>query len=234
MDDHPRADDIVELGSRWFRLPDWRPSRGAGLLAVGALVIGLVAGYAAGDQHAHGGAALPKPAVTASPASVPTSKFSLAGSLALTQDIAACSVQSAYGLELGVQLTNRSTAPLTLQTVKAVLPMGGLRQVNWQWSTCGAIPSGLGQANTVLLPGMSTWLTVMFKVQLRCPGPAPVQFSVGYLTQGHSVAASLPGFADLSQVPYSGCPPPTASTFSTQIVTPINSPTRHPPAAAGR
>ena len=217
MGDQPLDEDVVELsGSRRFRLPDWRPSRGAGPVAVVALVIGLAAGYAAGDQHAHGSAAVPESTVTqsssASPRSAPASTFSFAGPPALTQDIGACSVQNGQGLELGVQLTNQSTAPLTLQTVKAVLPMGGLRQVAWQWATCGAIPDGLGQADSVLMPGQSTWLTVTFKVQLRCPGPAPVQFSVGYLTQGHSVAASLPGFADLGQVPYSGCPPPTANS----------------------
>ena len=41
---------------------------------------------------------------------------------------------------------------------------------------------------------------------MRCPAPAPVQFTVDYLAQGRSFTASLPGFADLGQVPYSGCP----------------------------
>jgi hypothetical protein len=100
-----------------------------------------------------------------------------------------------------------------------VLPLGGLNQVTWQWATCGAIPDGLGQAGIVLMPGQSTWLTATFTVQLHCPGPLPVQFSVAYLVQGHSVTASLPGFPDLSQVPYSGCPPATASLRSVQIVT---------------
>ncbi|HEX8008894.1 MAG TPA: hypothetical protein VF482_20990, partial [Trebonia sp.] len=117
----------------------------------------------------------------------------------------ACAVQIGSELQLGVQITNQSAAPLTLQTVRAVLPMGGLKQVTRQWATCGTLPHGLVQADDILQPGASAWLTVTFLVQLRCPAPIPVQFTVGYLAQGHSAIASLPGFPDLGQVPYSGC-----------------------------
>jgi len=220
MGDEPHADDLLELGGRtprllrlpgtWrSRLPGWRPSRGAAVFAAAALVIGLAAGYAVGDRHARGGAALPAPSASAS-ASAPATSFSFAGSPALTQDTGACSAQTAQGLQLGVQVSNQSAQPLTLRTPRAVLPMGGLKEVGWQWSPCGALPNGLGQADQILLPGQSTWMTVTFKVQLRCPAAYPVQFSVGYLVQGKSVAVSLPGFPDLSQVPYSGCPRPTA------------------------
>lgn len=223
MGDEPGADDVVELGGRRFLMPGWRPSRGAGVLAVAALIVGLAAGYAAGDRHARGSAALPKPAGTASPsashASVPAAAFSLADSLALTQDTGACSAQTGRELQLGVQITNRSAAPLTLQTARAVLPMGGLTQVTQQWAPCGALPDGLIQAHYILQPGASTWLTVTFKVQLRCPAPVPVQFTVGYLAQGHPAAASLPGFPDLGQVPYSGCPADTAGTWHAQVIT---------------
>jgi hypothetical protein len=126
-------------------------------------------------------------------------------------------VQTGRELQLGVQVTNQSPVSITLQTAKAVLPLGGLKQVTWQWATCGAIPTGLAQEYDVLLPGQSTWLSATFQVELRCPGPFPVQFTVGYRAQGHSQTASLPGFPDLSQVPYSGCPP-TAS-FGFAVVT---------------
>lgn len=217
MSDEPRADDLLELGGRrlrlpgkWrSRLPGWRPSRGAAVFAAAALVVGLAAGYAAGDRQARGGAAIPAPSASAS-APAPATSFSFAGSPALTQDTGACSAQTAQGLQLGVQVSNQSTQPLTLRTARAVLPTGGLKEVGWQWSACGALPNGLGQANQILLPGQSTWMTVTFKVQLRCPAPYPVQFSVGYLVRGKSVSASLPGFPDLSQVPYRGCPRPAA------------------------
>ena len=78
MADESRADDLVELGGRPLRLPGWLrsrlpgrlrppgwpPSRGAAVLAAAALVVGVAAGYAAGDRQARGTAALPKPAAT--------------------------------------------------------------------------------------------------------------------------------------------------------------------------
>jgi hypothetical protein len=221
MGDEPHADDLLELGGRpsrlfllpgqWrSRLPGWRPSRGAAVFAAAALVVGAAAGYAAGDRHARGGAALPAPAPAPS-APAPATSFSFAGSPALTQDTGACSAQTAQGLQLGVQVSNQSGKPLTLRTPRAVLPLGGLKEVGWQWSPCGALPNGFGQADQILLPGQSTWMTVTFKVQPRCPAAYPVQFSVGYLVQGRSASVSLPGFPDLSQVPYSGCPRPAAN-----------------------
>src|SRR6266700_3991175 len=109
MGDEPRADDVVELGGRRFLPPGWRPSRGAGILAVAALIAGLVAGYAAGDRHARGSAAVSRPAGTAtpsaSPASVPDATFPFANSPALTQDTGACSAQTGRELQLGVQVT---------------------------------------------------------------------------------------------------------------------------------
>jgi hypothetical protein len=229
MGDEPLADDLLELGGRpsrlfrlpgqWrSRLPGWRPSRGAAVFAAAALVIGLAAGYAAGDRHARGSAALPTPTPSAwASAPAPATSFSFAGASALTQDTGACSAQTAQGLQLGVQVSNQSTQPLTLRTPRAVLPLGGLKEVGWQWATCGALPNGLGQADQILMPGQSTWMTVTFKVQPHCPGPYPVQFSVGYLVQGKSVAVSLPGFPDLSQVPYSGCPRPVANGDAAQV-----------------
>jgi hypothetical protein len=216
MGDELHDDDLVELGGRplrllgkWpSRLPGWRPSRGAAAFAAAALVVGLAAGYAAGNRHARGSAALPAPSASANPA--PATSFSFAGSPELTQDTGGCSAQTAQGLQLGVQVSNQSTQPLMLRTLRAVLPIGGLKEIGWRWAACGALPNGLDQANQILMPGQSTWMTVTFKVQDRCPAPYPVQFSVGYLVQGRSVAVSLPGFPDLSQVPYSGCPRPAA------------------------
>lgn len=219
MADEPRGDDLVELGGREFRLPGglssrlpgWRPrarlSRGAGALAVAALVVGLAVGYAVGD-NARGGAALPAPS---SPPTTTPAGVVVAGAPALTQDTGACSLQHGQDLVLGIQLTNQSTQPLTLTTSKAVLPLGGLKQLSWQWATCGAIAAPPGQGESILMPGQSTWLAVTFHVTMHCPGPAPVQFTVGYLVLGRPATASLPGFPDLTGVPYSGCPRPSAA-----------------------
>ena len=207
--------DILESGGRRFRLPDWRPSRGAEVLAVAALVIGLAAGYAAGNSGAGSRAAAPRPTVTvtASPsgslaAAAPPGSLPFAASSALIQDEGSCAVQAGHDLQLGIQLTNESEQPVTLTTARAVLPLGGLTLVAIQWGTCGAISGGLGQGvyAGLLLPGASAWLAATFKVQHGCPAPLPVQFSVGYQVQGHSVTASLPGFPDLGQVHYAGCP----------------------------
>jgi len=220
--DEAEKGDLVELGGRtvrlpgWLsaRLPGWRPSRGAGVLAVVALAAGLAAGYTAGDR-ASGGTAQPVPSSpSASPAASPAATFSFAGAPALTQDTGACSVQLGHDLVLGVQLTNQSTQPVMLTSTKAVLPMGGLSQVTWQWATCGAVDAPPGQANEILMPGESAWMAVTFRVKEACPGPFPVEFSVGYLVQGKPATASLPGFPDLGQVPYSGCGATTAADLA--------------------
>jgi hypothetical protein len=182
------------------------------VLGVVALAAGLAAGYMAGDR-ARGGTALPaSPAASsASPAASPAGTFSFTGAPALTQDTDACSVQRGQDLVLGVQLTNQSTQPLMLTTTKAVLPMGGLSQVTWQWATCGAVDAPPAQAAEILMPGESAWMAVTFTVKEECPGPFPVEFSVGYVVRGKPATASLPGFPDLSQVPYSGCGATTAA-----------------------
>ena len=205
----------MELGGRTIRLPGWLSSpawlaavAGAGVLAVVALAAGLAAGYAAGDR-ARGRRRAARAARLARGGAPAT--FPFAAVPALTQDTGACSVQFGHDLVLGVQLTNQSTQPLMLTSTKAVLPMGGLSQVTWQWATCGAVAAPPGQAGDILMPGESAWMAVTFRVKEACPGPFPVEFSVGYLVQGKPATASLPGFPDLGQVPYSGCGATTAA-----------------------
>jgi hypothetical protein len=232
MRDASRDEDIVELGGSgpgrrllggrirltggWGPSPGWRPSRGATAFAVTALALGLVVGYAAGDWHGRRGTALPEPAPAVSssaPAAVATLPFAV--SSAIIQGTGACSVQSGRHLALGVQFSNLSTEPLTLDSARAVLPLGGLTAGAWHWTPCGALPqTPTDPEDEILLPGASTWLTMTFSVKVGCPGALPVQFSIGYLAQGRSLTASLPGFPDLSQVPYTGCPPVSASAAS--------------------
>jgi hypothetical protein len=206
------GDDILELGRdrprfpRWpslrRRLPDLRwPSRPAAALLVAAgLVAGLAAGYAAGDHRAARNLAPALPSGAASQASQLA-----AGGAPLGQG-PACSAQLGSDLQLGFQVTNVSASAVTLRQVLAVLPLGGLRPVAQAWGPCGELPQPEAAAATTLSPGASTWFTVTFKVLVRCPGPMPVQFALDYLQRGRPAAAHLPGFNDLSQVPYSGCP----------------------------
>ncbi len=219
-------DDILESGSREsgsrrFRLPDWRPSRGAEVFAGAALAAGLAAGYAAGNSSAGSGAA-PRPTVTVtaspsgSPGAVPAGSFPFSYSSALIQGQSSCAVQTGHELQLGIQFMNDSAQPVTLTTARAVLPLGGLKLVALRWGTCGALVDGTGQGAglVTLLPGESTWLSATLKVQVGCPAPLPVQFSVGYQAGSHSETASLPGFPDLGQVPYTGCRPGPAAAPS--------------------
>jgi hypothetical protein len=222
MTDQSGTEDTVELGSGRFRRPDWLPSwRPSGtVVAVGALLVGLAAGYVAGTQHAGDGGAQPTPSGAASPsslaASVPAAQFSFADTVSLSQATGACSDQTAGVLQLGVEVSNQSAMTLTLESVTAVLPLGGLKQVSSQWEPCGALPSALAADpdEVILVPGASSWLTVSFQVNRRCPTASPVQFNVKFLAGGQERAygAILPGFADLSQVSFSSCQPSPAAS----------------------
>jgi len=211
MDDGFSAEDVVEQGQGRRRLPslNWRPSRGASVLAAVALVAGLGAGYAAGDRQARGSAAPPAPSPTPTAAvPSPAVTFHFSGSPALAQDTGTCSAQRGRDLQLGVQVTNQSGAPVTLRGVRsAVLAAGWLTPVAQQRGPCGTLSAGLEQGTDVLPPGASTWFAFTFKVLRGCPRPVPVRFTVAYAVQGHAATASLPGFSDLSGVPYSGCTP---------------------------
>ena len=217
------------LPGRWGPPQRWRPSRGASAFAVTALALGLVAGYTAGDWHGRRATAFPEPVPPASSsapaapagsssspsAAAPAASLPFAVTPALIQGTGACSVQSGRHLALGVQFSNRSAEPVTLRSARAVLPLGGLTAGAWHWTPCGALPQTLaGQGDEILVPGASTWLTMTFSVNGGCPGALPVQFTVGYLAQGRSLTASLPGFPDLTQVPYTGCPPVSAAAVS--------------------
>jgi hypothetical protein len=221
MADESNGDDLVELGGRRV-LPGrqlipagWLPSRGAGVLAAATLVAGLAAGYAAGDRHVSRAAAVPRPAVTvtklATPQPTPPPGTFPFANTPLAQVPGGCSVQLGHKLQLGVQVANMTSDTVTLQTVKAALPMGGLKQVAQTWTPCGSLPGVLIQGPPALPAGASIWLTVTFQVQDTCPAPYPVQFKVRYLTRGHAAAASLPGFSDLAGVPYTGCPTEAAT-----------------------
>jgi hypothetical protein len=202
------AADVVEQGGRIFPSLNWRPPRrGAILLAVG-LIIGLAAGYAAGNGQASRNVSPPIAGHgSASPA--PTPSLNIAAvvpyedSPALNQTGSTCSEQSGRELQLGVQVTNVSAAEIRLGRIRTVLPLGGLRMVSQQWAPCGAI--GVPQDPDPLEPGESTWFSVTLQVLVGCPGPMPVQFTVDYTWAGVAATARLPGFSDLSQVPYPGC-----------------------------
>jgi hypothetical protein len=168
----PDKDDLVEHGGaplrlpgwarrpRWPPAPGWRPSRGAAVLSIAGLVVGLAAGYALGYRRlgsdvspsratavgavppaVTGSAAPPGSAESASGPGAYSSSLSITGLSGLSQTGGACSVQRGRDLQLGVELINLSGTSVTLGRVRSILPLGGLHPISQQWAPCGAISS---------------------------------------------------------------------------------------------
>jgi hypothetical protein len=196
--------DVLEAG------PGTRPRRqrpristaGIGLIAA-ALVVGLVVGYAAG-HHNRSTATTPAPAVT--PSISPSVSSVRATGPAITQTTQSCSMQIGTRLQLGIEIANDSTDPVTLGAIRARLPLGGLRVVSRAQATCGQLALPPGSFGTVVLePGATAWVRLTVQVFEACPAPIPVGFNVSYRRAAHSTIAYLPGFPDLGQVHYTGC-----------------------------
>ena len=199
------GDDVLELGGRRRQVPPgWRPPAALAAGAV-ALLAGLAAGYAAGAGHARDHTPPPSPSHVAAPAA----PFS-AGGFPLSQSGPQCSVQTGRELQVGLQITNLSPAAVRLRRVTVVLPLGGLKVTSQAWGPCGELLASGAAPGSIRPPtlarGASSWFTVTFKVLVTCPQPLPVQFTLDYGQQGRAAAIRLPGFPDLGQVPYSGCP----------------------------
>jgi hypothetical protein len=215
------GDDVVEQGGRRFfpslNWPpmNWRPPRGAAILLVAGLVIGLGTGYALGYRQVPrnispspsgspaSASPIPAPSRLATLVPFPDPAAVISVGLALTQDTGTCSVQSGRELQLGVQVTNGSPVPIGLDRIRTVFPLGGLRVISQRWAPCGAI--GAVQVPVSLGPGDSTWFSVTVQVLVACPGPLPVQFTVDYTGAGEHATVDLAGFSDLTGVPYTGC-----------------------------
>ena len=172
----PDEDDVVEQGGSPVRLPGWarrprwlpapggRPSRGAAILGLAGLIIGLAAGYAVGGRHL--GQTVrpltPTPSRAATANTVPSaaagfaapvypppapggpaysSNLGVAGLSGLAQTGGACSVQHGHELQVGVEVINLSNTEVTLERATPVLPHGGLSLVSKQWAPCGALSS---------------------------------------------------------------------------------------------
>jgi hypothetical protein len=198
------GDDVLELGVRRRRVPRWWPPSAALVPGVVALVAGLAVGYAVGARHPGEHAAAPLPSRAAAPAK----PFS-AGGFPLSQSGPQCSVQTGRELQVGLEITNLSSAAVRLRRVEVVLPLGGLKVTTQAWGPCGQLAVTDEASGRILPPtlgrGASSWFTVTFQVLVRCPQPLPVQFTLDYDQQGRPAAIRLPGFPDLGQVPYSGC-----------------------------
>jgi hypothetical protein len=212
----PEARDIVESGPREW--PAGRRRLGIIVLAAAALLVGLAAGYAAGARHGPGRAAPPARSRSAAARSGAAPSSAIPGGLALSGEVAVqqgrqCSAQIGRELQLGIQVVNQSAQSMVLRRVRPVLPLGGLKAVTQSWGPCGELPQPASAGGNVLAAHGSAWLTVTFRVLLPCPAPIPVQFAVTFEFRHQPaggprlvITSRLPGFVDLGNVPYAGCP----------------------------
>lgn len=212
--DRPFPEDIVAQGSERdprFTVPGWRPSRAAGILAVVTLLVGLAAGYAIGNRQ-NGRVT----AAARTPAARPTAPRPAASSAgradiplfgpALTEEPGTCSAQVGKDLELGIPVTNMAEETVLLRSAEPVPRIPGLlRVLSWHWAPCGFDADGIVPDMVALGPGETTWITATVRPLVACPAAAPLRFRVTYSVNGQKSSFTLPGFADLSVVRYSGC-----------------------------
>ncbi len=196
----PDGSEVLEHGSRRPPIRWPRPPRVTVILVAVALLAGLAGGYAFGHRH-------PRPPAPPSPAAAAAAAGAGDGGYPVSQSGPECSALIGSDLQLGLQVTNTSATGMTLRRVVPDLPIGGLKEITQAWGTCGELPLATVVLGNTLAAGASGWFTVTFRVILRgCPGPLPVQFTLDYDQHGREASVRLPGFSDLSQVPYPGCP----------------------------
>jgi hypothetical protein len=192
------ADAIAEHGTASLRSRVIHPGF-AVAAAVAVLVVGIVIGYAAGR---HGKRTVTR-LVTPSPSASSAPQFGLDQ---VTGTGALCSAQSGNRLQLGVEITNPTSVPVTLDRIAVKLPMGGMRLLRTAPGSCGQLgPPGQPIAGYRLAPRATTWITVTVAVLVDCPAPLPVQINVDYTQAGRAQSALLGGFPDMGNVPYTGC-----------------------------
>jgi hypothetical protein len=200
-------DDVLEQGGAPLRLPEWarrpgrprwlparggRPSRGAAILGIAGLVVGLAAGYAVGYRHpgqavrparATAAGAVPSaaagfaalvypPAPPGGPASY-SSNLGIAVLSGLAQTGGACAVQRGRELQVGVEVINLSETAVTLGQARAVLPRGGLRLVSQQWAPCGALSASWQAADGGMIVSVTSSAGVV-EAGSSTPGSAAV------------------------------------------------------------
>jgi hypothetical protein len=186
-----------------------RPSWLAGLLAVALLAgigIGYLIGRPDGDRQAAG--PTPPPTLSTSGSAVPAG--SALAELPPQLDLigpTCVSVLATAGrpVTVGVKLVNNGSRPVVLDSVRAVFPLGGLRQLDTRLGHCDVHAAGQVQRH-VIEPAGTARVSMNLAVLVRCPGPLPVQFRIDYTVDGAPATETLSPFPDLGELSYPGCP----------------------------
>ena len=148
---------------------------------VAVLAIGAGLGYISGKHSAKKVVRV----VTATPS--PTSTASTAGSSVLAATGSQCATRTGTQLQLGIEILNATSKPLTIDRVATSFPLNGLRALSTARGSCGLLPgTGSDAAGLDLAPGATNWITVTVQVLVACPGPLPVDFEVRYSQDGRT------------------------------------------------
>jgi len=187
---------------RWSLRPSWL----VGLLAV-VLAGGISIGYLVGG-HGETRTVLAPPGT----AERSISESLPAGSALAELPQLRTTGNTCYGtladrqLMVGIEIVNDGLQPVDLRDVQGTFPLNGLRQVDSQVGQCDN-NSNERVAGHRIEPSATVWITLTVDVLVPCPGPLPVMFQVA--TDGVSGITTFPGFPDLGDVPYPGCPTPS-------------------------
>lgn len=187
---------------RWpFQRIGWPRAERPIKFAVATLAIGLLIGFACGRLTAPQVAKKSRSqGVVSTPVTAPPT---ITTALAMTG--ARCAVQVGSNLQLGIEVMNKSSSTLTLGSIFATFPLGGLRTIAVGLGVCGAWPATANTGSGSLTPGETQWIYATVAVLRGCPEPLPVQVKVGYQSAGQFASTVLAAFPDLGPVPYKHC-----------------------------
>jgi len=178
------------------RMTDLPPAmRVKATIALALLAAGLLIGFFGGRLTAH--QAVPK-ARSSVPVVVP-----LVGAIVMTGS--RCAVQVGNNLQLGLEIMNYGRLTVTVDAIRAMFPLGGLRAISSGVGTCGALPGSQIPPRPLLSPGQTEWIHITVAVRVTCPEPIPVWFKVRYASAGKTSSTVLAGFPDLGPVSYRHC-----------------------------
>ena len=173
--------------------PEEPSGRGRPLLTILAVLVGFGLGFVVARSPS-----------TRSPQPTPT----------LVADVGAtgsqCSLQNGRTLQVGIEVSNRGTATAEILSVQASAPLGGLNLREVGWGACGqlrpvqvGVPDSGGPPRRLIPPGGTDWMYARYDVVVDCPAPYPVRFLIDSV--GSTGLVDIGGFADLGNVPYTGC-----------------------------